>query len=332
MIRSVGVEEAQQLFDSLPSTHRIATLSPRYVTVDAQRDEALTPIFVVYREGDAFWLHGVHRAPVPGTPWQDLQSAYGYGGPLANCEDSDFAARAWAAYQDWCAKESILAEFVRFHPLCENWRYYGGESRDERATVVIPLAGPDPAAGYETRCRTAVRKARNAGIETEWLDPAACAERFAGFYREGMASIGADVFYFFDDAYFASLACMPGVSLLACHLKGDWLSAGLFLRCGDTAEYHLSATTPAGRRLGATNLLIDAAAEQACAEGASRLYLGGGTDAAEDNPLFFFKRSFSALRAPYRIGHALHRPADYVALREAYRRRGVVSSRILFYR
>lgn len=49
-----------------------------------------------------------------------------------------------------------------------------------------------------------------------------------------------------------------------------------FLKDGNVMEYHLSATTPAGRNLGATNLLLDAAAHLGQEQGCSFLYLGGG--------------------------------------------------------
>jgi hypothetical protein len=332
-MEALGSREAQALFEQLPKDKRLATLSPAYVVADASRSVDLEPVFICYRETGSFWLHGVHRGRVPGEMWFDLQSPYGYGGPLSSSTDAGFLSRAWADYARWCAESDILAEFVRFHPLTGNWRYYSGEVRDDRRTVAVALeAGSELLAGYLTRCRTAIRKAQAAGVVPIWLSLADHIERFGSYYRDGMAAIGAEDFYLFDDAYFSALADLPGIKLLACHQRGTWLSAGLFLRGADTLEYHLSATTGDGRRMGATNLLLHAAAEWGQAEGLAWLYLGGGTDGREDNPLFFFKAGFSEHHFPFRTGFAIHHRDAYEKLRSKHPETGKPSSRILFYR
>ena len=49
----------------------------------------------------------------------DTTTPYGYGGWLI--EGENYSALQ-AAYEDFCQKEHIICEFVRFHPLLENWR------------------------------------------------------------------------------------------------------------------------------------------------------------------------------------------------------------------
>lgn len=332
MIQVLGLHEATALFQQLPKELRLPTLSPAYAEADAIRDDAIAPLYVVYREVDRFWLHSLHHGVVANTGLSDLQAPYGYGGPLANCESRDFLTRAWTAWTRWCQSEGVLAEFVRFHPLAANWRYYGGSIRFDRQTVVVPLHVSDLLIGYDARCRTAVRKAQKAEIEIAWLPPMEHAHAFAAFYREGMTAIGADPYYLFGDEYFVELSRLPGIGLLVCHRGGKWLSAGLFLQSAEVMEYHLSATTSEGRRLCATNLLLHVAAQSASESGCHSLYLGGGTDGSDDNPLLFFKSGFSAARAPFRVGYTIHRTEEYAELKTRQAILGRVSSRILFYR
>ncbi len=332
MIETLAPEAAQAWFASLPPDRRIATLAPNYVVADAAREGGLTPCFAGYREGASFWLHGSLRGRVPGSAAWDLQSAYGYGGPVCNDDAADFLARAWAAYGTWARAQDILVEFVRLHPLAEGWQPYPGQVREDRATVFISLARPDFRAGYQVRCRTAVRKAGKAGLTVVEPPVSAIATHFPEFYREGMRQIDAEPFYLFGDAYFAGLASLPGIRLLACVRDGEWLAAGLFLLGGDSLEYHLSASLAAGRQLAAGNLLIDAAAALGQAAGATRLYLGGGTDSRPDNPLLFFKNGFSKERLMYRWGFQVHQPALYARLQEQYRATGRDTRRVLFYR
>lgn len=331
MIELPSADEAQALFQSLDAGQRLFTLSPAYALADGLRDTSLLPLFFVWREEEDFWLHSLHRGKVAGTAWYDLQSPYGYGGPLASCDDPDFLARATSAYRNWCEEEGILAEFVRFHPLAENWRFYGGTVKHDRQTVAIPLGQP-PLAGYSVRARTAVRKAMNAGLHADWLPAVNHAREFGAFYRQAMAAIHAEPSYHFGDAYFLALMALPGVRLLACRLAGQWLAAGLFLEGGDALEYHLSAANDEGKKWAATNLLLHDAAQTGHEEGRSWLYLGGGTDRREDNPLLFFKAGFSSRRFPFRIGHQVFQPAAYEEMKATRAAAGLATNRVLFYR
>lgn len=331
MISLLDQSEAQILFTQLPPQLRLFTLSPAYSAADAQRNPALTPIWFVWREGQHFWLHGVHRAHVPDSNWMDIQSPYGYGGPLTNCEDGDFLSRAWKAWREWCRSEGILAEFLRFHPLANNSRFYSGTVRDDRQTVAISLAST-PLDGYSVRVRTAVRKAIKSGVEAHWLPAKAHAAEFASFYRAGMKHIGADASYLFGDSYFSVLMDLPGVRLLVCQRDKHWLAAGLFLQDEQVMEYHLSASTPEGKVLSATNLLLHHAAETGYTAGLNWLYLGGGTDNRTNNSLLFFKKGFSKHHFAFRIGWQVFDSATYEALRNTWQTHHSLSSRILFYR
>lgn len=330
-VERLSLEEARAWFQKLSPARRIATLSPDYVVADAVRDTELEPLLLGYREGDAFWMHGVHRGWVEKAGCWDFQSPYGYGGPVTNAVDQGFLDRAWNAYREWCRDNNVMVEFVRLHPLASGWQSYGGEIRDDRQTVVVPLAG-DIRAGYEIRCRTAVRKAERAGLRVEIRPSVEIATRFAAYYRQGMQRIGADVFYLFNDDYFEALGALSDIALLVCMRDEEWLSAGLFFSGGNAMEYHLSATSAAGRKLSATNLLIDAAIQYAMQDGMERLYLGGGSDGREDNPLLFFKAGFSSGRAPFRFGFCIHQAEAYRRLKEASEKASQHSGRVLFYR
>lgn len=332
MFQQLDNAQARLMFERLPNSQRLFTLSPEYVLADELRDEELQTVFLSYQEGDAFWLHGLHKASIPGTSYFDLQSPYGYGGPVTNNTDKNFLARAWAEHARWCHQEGILAEFVRFHPMADNWKFYGGDSKVDRLTVALSLEGEDITASYQTRVRTAIRKATRGGVTTRWERASVHFERFAQFYRQAMKDIGADEYYLFSDPYFCALATSQNSWLGICQQGGSWLAAGLFLASGDVLEYHLSATTQVGKSIGATNLLLHSAAEWAKKTRFRWLYLGGGTDAREDNPLLFFKAGFSQSRKPFRIGHFVHMRPEYNRLKAEFLTINCVNSRVLFYR
>jgi len=332
LIERLPPDEARQWFLLLPPDRRLATLSPDYVITDAGRSAGIEAVFLGYREGPSMWLHGVHRSAVPGLDCVDQQSPYGYGGPWTNSDDPGFIGRAWNEYVEHCRRDGVLAEFVRVHPLAMSWRAYGGEIRENRATVAIDLTQVDVRMGYETRCRTAVRKAEKSGVAVSVVSNEHISTSFARMYRDAMTAIGADKFYLFEDGYFRSMSALPGIQLVGGFVSGECVAAALFLISGTTMEYHLSAATDTGRRLAATSALVDGAAQQGKAAGLRYLYLGGGTDSNPNNPLLFFKRGFSQTTLPFCIGHTIFRAGLYQSLRDEHRARGGDVSRVLFYR
>jgi hypothetical protein len=327
----VDLAAAQELFLRLPLELQIPSLSPAYAEADGRRDPTVQPLFLAWRRGDGFLMHVVHEAPIPGEHLRDWQSPYGYGGPLAQALTDEDLAIAWRELDDAARSRRVVAEFVRFHPLAHNERHYPGAVRDDRAVVAVDVASPDLLDSYSGRARTAVRKAQKTGLSARWETSESALAQFPGFYRAAMLEMGADPFYLFDDAYFAAVLALPAARVLTVLLDERAVSMGLFLFGPSIAEYLLSGTTSAGRAAGATNLLIHCAATRAAEEGLVRLYLGGGTNSADDNPLLNFKASFATPALRFRTGHRIHDPLAYECLRAKCPERAG-SSRVLFYR
>lgn len=327
----LDMHSAEALYQALPADRRIRTLSPAYVLADAGRSSELEPVHFGFSEGQSFWLHSFQKSPTPGVDAFDIQSPNGYGGPVTNSDDEGFLARADAAYCDWCRESRIAAEFIRLHPLAGDWQPYRGDRFFDRQTILIKMGDVQPRETYSTRARTAVRKAEKHGLSVTELVSSQDLAAFGDFYRSSMTAIGADDFYMFGDVYFEKMAELQGLRLFAVIRDGAWLSAAMFLFDGTTAEYHLSGTTLEGRNLGATNLVIDHVASVARQEGLTRLYLGGGTNSAQDNKLFFFKNGFSNVLRPFHVGTRIHRPDLYDQLRMTHKSK-YRPNRILFYR
>ena len=324
--------EAEQVFAALPPGLQAPTLHPAYIEADARRDRTLEPVFWCYREGGEVFYQGVHRCAIQKTSWFDIQSAYGYGGPLASTEDPAFLARAWEEFSAWCATEQIVVEFTRFHPLLPRFGY-PGEVMQNRETVWIDLSAPDLLGSYDTRARTAVRKAQKAGLQVVWPERAEYGSLFPPFYREAMAGVQAEEFYRFGDEYFAAVFALPLTRLAVCKLGSEVVSAALFLVGPEMMEYDLAASTQKGRQTAAANLVLHAAAVMGRGLGCTRLHLGGGTDSDPQNRLLFFKAGFSSKRANFVIGKNVYSAPKYEQLKqqfsEAYRRH---PKRVLFYR
>jgi hypothetical protein len=303
-MRALSVDEAAAQYERMPIALRPATLHPAYVIADAARNPLLQPLFLSYEEAGECWLHSLHRTDVPGmTLLRDASSPYGYGGPVCSTDHAGFVAAAWHAYLEWMRADGVVVEYIRFHPMLGNERHYGGNVTDSRAVVCVDLEQDDITAGYAVRQRQALKKAAGAGLVYEEADLAPMVREFAAFYRAGMTDIGADPFYLFADSYFEALAA-SGLARVGCSRSPgeQWLAAALFLDGHGMREYHLAATSAEGRKASASTFVLHRGALAARARGLRRLYLGGGSDVRPDNPLLFFKSSFSPQRLTYRTG------------------------------
>lgn len=329
----VQYDKALAVFKSFKKDITAPGLHPYYIQADAKRNDMLTPKFFVFEESGDFFYHGFHVAGIEDTNIFDIQSPYGYGGPIASSDNEEFISRAWSAYSSWILDNNILVEFARFHPLLNNWRYFNGEIMEDRQTVWIDLSIDEILPTYSSRARTAVRKALKNGLQVEWCDNKRCLEMFPWLYNSAMTELNADQFYFFSSDYFEKLLAWNQAYLSICRLEDKILAAAIFLAEGYIMEYHLSASTSQGKKLGATNLLLHEAISLGQQLGCKLLHLGGGTAPNADNSLLFFKAGFSSKRALFKIGKKIHLEAKYEQMRiEWLSIHGQIPSRILFYR
>jgi len=330
----VSYEKALAIFDSIPSQYKSAYLHPFYVSADASRDPALKPVFWVYEEDGAIFYHGFHLAKIENTQYYDIQSPYGYGGAISSSSDTNFLSRAWASYSNWCKENFVLAEFIRFHPLLQNWQFYNGEVIYNRDTVFVDLSSHDLMSNYNPRTRTAIRKALKNEMTFEWIKSDQAFYIFPKLYNSAMTLLGAESSYFFSDTYHQLILGWEKVNLAVCRLSdGNIGAAAVFFESNKMIEYHLGASTKTGQTLGAMLMLMYTVSLYAQKLGYEFLYLGGGTTSEAQDSLLFFKSRLSKLSASFRIGKSVFYPDMYDTIKYNWQlKNGCVPNRILFYR
>ncbi len=257
-------------------------------------------------------------------PWFDIETAYGYGGPVANTDDGVFLAEAHEAFREWCREQGVVAEFVRLHPLLRNERWLDPavEVAHDRQTVSLNLADFDMThLPFDSGTRYMLRRAERLGIK---VHAQAAGEgsfaRFRTLYDRTMDRLLADDYYRFGDDYFAGLCDLVADSglLLAAEQAGEWAAAAVFLKGPTWLHYHLSASDPDKRLPGAINLLLCAAAERGRKEGLTRLHLGGGRTRSSEDSLLAFKRCMGTDSHSFYVGKRIHNAGAYVYIRELW--------------
>ncbi|MFH0259633.1 GNAT family N-acetyltransferase [Vibrio mediterranei] len=232
----------------------------------------------------------------------DLETPYGYGGPIANYFDEHFLYRAFSAYREHCRKLNIVCEFIRFHPfnpLAKSSSLFDMHFH-ERQVVVVDLenSAEERRKSYSKTTRNIVKKA-----STRLLVEESCQQipDFMAMYYQTMKKNTASDFFYFDENYFHQLAAVDGVSLLAVKKEETYASIGFFMCGKELAHYHLSANNQELAKENGNYLLLDAAFDYAKRQGCRYMMLGGGRTSSTEDSLFKFKSKFSPLTLPFYI-------------------------------
>lgn len=232
----------------------------------------------------------------------DLETPYGYGGPVSNSTDMVFLVRAFNAYKEHCIQEKIVCEFIRFHPFNDLAQLDGlfDMHAPERQVVVVDLnlSAEERRKVYSKTTRNIVKKASKRltvdGTDNNLQD-------FMSLYYQTMKKNSADDFFYFPEEYFAGLKTLNGVELLSVKLNQDIVSIGFFMCADELAHYHLSANNQELAKENGNYLLLDAAFEFAKEKGCRYMMLGGGRSSSPDDGLFKFKAKFSPMTLPFYI-------------------------------
>ena len=175
-----------------------------------ESDKSVAECFV-YSDHEKKFLFPYLKTEVPWSDAKlyDIESQYGYGGPLANTEDLAFLADAQTCLHKTFIEKGIIGGFVRFHPLLQNESLLAKIFRIEfnRKTVAIDLTKDEATIKNEfsSMNQRAIRKAYKSGLQVI-IDP--LFEHFESFkqiYVNTMRRVNAHDFYFFDDVYFEEL-------------------------------------------------------------------------------------------------------------------------------
>lgn len=286
-------------------------LMPTYVKADALRDEKLTAKFFVYQNDNQIYYHPFHISKINSTPYSEIISAYGYGGPIANTHDQIFLTAAAQEYKRWCAANNVVIETIRFHPLANNWRYYHGDVLNKRNTVFVDLQNPEILSSYAANARWAIRKAIKNNVTVHAVGAERFLNIFPQLYYDRMKEVNAREFYFFNQDYFNALCAMENSLKLIAVYNEQIIGASIFLLQNEIMEYHLSANISIGKTLRAINLILHEAFFCAKNQNCRFAHLGGGISAEHDDPLFIFKMSFAGKLAYYKIGKFIHNVSIY---------------------
>lgn len=239
--------------------------------------------------------------------YYDIETAYGYGGPISNCNYRCFLDKFESSFLTFCNEKNIIAEFIRFHPLLDNHRLFIKNINIEknRITNYINLDKPLEEIWYKdisSKNRNCIRKAKKSGLI---VDFSLNIEGFKKIYKTTMDNVKAKDFYYFSDEYFKNLSNLNYICVYVKYKEYNIASA-IFLQGKEFFHYHLAGSLPEYLKYSPNNLLLWEAINYSKINNFKRFHFGGGITDNINDSLYKFKKSFCSESSNFYIGKRIH--------------------------
>ena len=303
------------LIESLPESSRDIHYTPEYQRV-YEKTYGYKILLLVCQIDDNTLIQVVVRRPLSepvltekSAGHYDVESVYGFGGPLALNPLSENAALKYAkAFSEYNLQQGAITEFCVLHPLLQSRQIACLPTTLERSVrkhcVYLDLSEPYHMLwkNIEERQRKAIAVARRKGLRVRKMRPDDHnIGHFQNMYLSTMNRVNANSSWHFPDNYFTNCRDCLGenkVSLFAAELDGKAISYFFLMHEFESCYYHFAAGDPAYNAYNPSSLLMFDTLLWAKAQGLKYYFLGGGRTADESDSLFRFKSSFSEKTAP----------------------------------
>lgn len=257
---------------------------------------------------------------LPKGKYFDFATPYGYGGWIIEGQSDTKAL--FEEYENWCTDNSIISEFVRFHPVIDNQKYSvdSYEVIKLSNTVCMDLLDSDVIwANITSKNRNMIRKAQknnlvvNKGLSKELFDT------FREIYNATMDKDNATDYYYFGEEFYDSLLTdlKDNANIFYVTTEdGQTAASAIMIYENGKLNYHLSGSRREFQNLAPTNLLLYEAAVWGSENGLKTFHLGGGVGSAEDSLLAFKKAFYRGELCDFYIGKKIFDKKVYEMLIE----------------
>lgn len=259
--------------------------------------------------------------------YYDIEGAYGYNGVITNTDDRTFLGEFADVFMDFCNRENIIAEFMRFNPILRNQAfstYMDIEMVNKNIVVDLTMASEDIwAKSYEHCVRKNVKKAKDNNLYVEsYLGSELAGRRlneFLKLYYLTMDRNKADRFYYFDQSYFNNLCTLLGKNsfFFFALLGGKVISCELVVFNCKTAYSFLGGTLAEYFPLRPNNLLKHEIISKLKRLNFTSYCLGGGSRLGDST--YRYKKTFSKNgTVDFYIGKKIHNKKVYCQICNAW--------------
>ena len=242
-----------------------------------------------------------------GHKFMDITSAYGYGGPISTSRSPDFISQANTVASDFFREIGYISEFVRFHPVLNNYKLRECTRVFVHNTFGVRFADNSVKdfRFWKDSFRRGVKKAIKLGLQFH-IEPLSKENllKFVEIYESTMKRKRADAYYFFSEDYWNLLLNVGSESkVLLTYVKfhDKMISAAIFLTWKNTyMHYHLGGSVDEYLYTRANNFLFWNVEKWALENKFKIMHIGGGVKTGDG--LERFKNGISNSSFDFYIG------------------------------
>lgn len=318
-MESIITDNWNKYLDEFDDEQKDIYYSEEYVKL--YKEDGAKPLCAVCKDDCKILLMPFIRKEING--YYDFETAYGYGGPIANTDDCKWIDSALNEMKELFEREKYVCGFIRFHSLLNNAEICKNHMQVlfDRNTVAINTEESEDeiwANQIISKNRNMIRKAEKNGLEYKAEYDFESLPQFVNLYNATMKRLEAEEFYFFNDSYYQSfMEAFKGKAFLGTVKKdGALICAALFMYSKEYGHYHLEGSNYEYSKLAANNLLLWKTALEFHNLGVKEFHLGGGYNSDPENSLLKFKKSFSNNIKDFYIGKWIFNQEKYNELKE----------------
>lgn len=247
--------------------------------------------------------HMFIKREIPNTgdeTYYDIVTPYGYGGPIIiESHNKDLLVTDFQhAFDEYCTKNKIISEFVRFHPVLNNEESFMNmyDVQAIRRTAGTNLGDfEDPFMDeFSKSCRKNIRKALKSGVTYKVTEKPNDVKNFLEIYYSTMDRKSAQDYYYFDENYFNQ--CLEyfqdNILIVEAIYENQTIAMGFYFVYGDFIHTHLSGTLSEYLHLSPAYILRHVLAEWGKENDYKIIHHGGGTSNDSEDSLYKFKKQF----------------------------------------
>lgn len=309
-----GEKEWNEIIEQLPGKNI-------YITEEYSRlfekhfcDEAL---LFVFGDDKNFIVHPVWKRKID-SKYFDVMSPWYHAGPTMKAEaavQEKLAKEFLAAFHDYCVKNSIVSEFVRFYPVTNNHKLFANILEIKKAGDVVIVdtnrTAEEMFNSFSKVCRKNIRRATKSGVKVFASTKPEDIQKFFDIYSKSMERKEAEEFYKFSLDFFKDLFNLlkgEAVMLFAEH-DSQIIVGNIVLHKYEIAEDYLRGFDPSFSSMRPNNMLVFEMAKWCSKNGCKVMNLGGSHTSTDE--LFRFKSSFSKKTAEYFVSGVVHNQKVY---------------------
>jgi hypothetical protein len=255
----------------------------------------------------------------------DLTTPYGYGGPLiiTKSNDKDGIKKSLIKFKEdyysYCISKKYVCEFVRFHPIFKNHRYFNHIFNIEHINDIVTI---DLSKNIDTIYKS-LKKGRRYNIKKTIkegcrvnviLNPSVeDINNFMACYIEMLKRNNSPKKYYFTKNFITDHFNYLNSILMITKYDNKCVGASLFIRGNTILHYHLSGSFKI-KGIYPNDLIIWEAIKYAKENNFKYLFLGGGR--GTNDSLFKYKLEFSGDYIPFYLGKTIFNNCMYTQLIE----------------